>query len=96
MFEDKYRVGEKIGEGAHGLVRKCYLKENDKLFAVKTIRLEPEHLFYLKENFKTISNLSHPNLLRYYALFLETNRQTCHLVMEYSNLPDMLKIKIPS
>jgi hypothetical protein len=27
MFKDKYNLGEKIGEGAHGVVKKCFSKE---------------------------------------------------------------------
>ena len=40
MFKDKYDIGEKIGEGAHGVVKKCYCKETGQLYAVKTISLD--------------------------------------------------------
>lgn len=28
-FNEKYRMGDKIGEGSNGLVKKCYLKSTD-------------------------------------------------------------------
>ena len=53
-------------------------------------------MFFLKENFTTINTLHHHNLIRYHALFLEKNNSTCHLVMDYENLPDLLQLGTPS
>lgn len=51
-FYEKYTVGDKIGEGSDGLVKKCYLKSTNELFAVKTMKMDEEHILYLKKNFK--------------------------------------------
>ena len=62
-------MGEKIGEGAHGVVRKCYSKESGQLFAAKTFQVDREHIIFLKQNFIDIKKLSHPNVIGYKALF---------------------------
>jgi hypothetical protein len=40
LFLDKYELGDKIGEGAHGIVKKCFCKLTGKLYAVKTFGLD--------------------------------------------------------
>lgn len=37
-FEDKYAIEAKVGEGAHGVVRKCIHKVRGKVYAVKTLQ----------------------------------------------------------
>lgn len=69
-FMEKYDLGEKIGEGSNGLVRKCYLKATRELFAVKTITMDDEHIMFLKKNFKYIKALNHPNVIRYHCMYL--------------------------
>ena len=39
-FDERYTMGEKIGEGAHGVVKKCYCKLSGDLLAVKTMVLD--------------------------------------------------------
>jgi hypothetical protein len=39
-FYEKYEMGEKIGEGAHGLVKKCYLVATGEVFAVKAMTMD--------------------------------------------------------
>ena len=94
LFNDLYTLGEKIGEGAHGVVKKCYCKETGQLLAVKTIQLDLEHTLYLKQNFIDIKNLKHPNIIRYKAIFFEMKHERCHLVMDYLPFPDLLSIAI--
>lgn len=40
IFADRYIVGDKIGEGAHGVVKKCFCRETGELRAVKTMSLD--------------------------------------------------------
>lgn len=89
-------MGEKIGEGAHGVVKKCYLKDSGRLYAVKSIRLDSEHILFLKRNFTDIKHLHHRNIISYHALFLEMNKEQCYLVMDYVPFPDLLHISIKS
>ena len=40
LFHERYDLGEKAGEGAHGVVKKCLDKNTGSIFAVKTLTLE--------------------------------------------------------
>ena len=62
-------MGDKIGEGAHGLVKKCIDKQSRELCAVKVLTLETEHILHLRTNFIDIKELQHPNIPSYKALF---------------------------
>jgi serine/threonine protein kinase len=96
LFKDKYLMGEKIGEGAHGVVRHCIEKSTNLGFAVKTISLDREHILFLKENFTAIKALKHEHIIGYRALFFEMKSETCHLVMDYLPFPDLLHISPPN
>lgn len=67
-------MGDKIGEGAHGVVHKCHNKEKDKCFAVKTIVLDIEHLIFLRNNFVNIKNLKHDHIVKYKSIFFEMQK----------------------
>ena len=66
IFNQKYTMGEKIGEGSNGIVRKCYKKdENSKMvYTVKSMEMDEEHILFLKKNFKIIRALDHPNIIK--------------------------------
>lgn len=96
LFKDKYTLGDKIGEGAHGVVRNCFSKATNERYAVKTITLDREHILFLKKNFMDIKALNHEHIIRYKALFFEMNSSTCHLIMDYLPFPDLLHLGISS
>ena len=39
LFNEKYTMGEKAGEGAHGVVKRCYDRTTGQVYAVKTLIL---------------------------------------------------------
>jgi serine/threonine protein kinase len=88
-------LGEKIGEGAHGVVRHCSERSTGRGFAVKTITLDREHILFLKKNFTDIKALRHEHVIGYHALFFEMSSETCHLVMEYLPFLDLLHLPAP-
>jgi hypothetical protein len=90
LFKDQFEVAEKIGEGAHGIVRKCVCRGSGEVRAVKTFRLEGEHIAFLKKNFKDVKQLQHAHVIAYRALFFEMQTDTCHLVMDHFPFPDLL------
>ena len=63
---------------------------------MKSIRLDSEHILFLKRNFTDINHLHHRNIIEYHALFLEMNKEQCHLIMDYVPFPDLLHISIKS
>lgn len=89
-------MGEKIGEGAHGVVRNCFSKSTGERYAVKTITLDREHILFLKKNFMDIKALNHEHVIRYKALFFEMKSSTCHLIMNYLPFPDLLHLDLKS
>lgn len=96
MFELKYELLEKIGEGSNGLVRKCRSRESGKIFAVKSCTFEDEHLPHLKSNFLLVSRLRHPHIVHYESLYIDMQKRTAWLVMEYLNFSSLDKAVINS
>lgn len=92
-FHEKYEMGAKIGEGSNGFVKKCYLKSTRELFAVKSMKMDEEHMLFLKKNFKDIYVLDHPNIIKYRNMYLDLKNQTCFLVMDYENNPSLSDFK---
>lgn len=90
-FLQKYSIGQKVGEGMNGFVKKCYLRTTNQLFAVKTINTDVQHIQFLKKNFKYIKALNHPNIIRYHLMYLDSKKNTCHLVMDYDDNPSLEK-----
>ena len=91
MFDEKYELGKKIGEGANGLVRECLHKKKNKKYAVKTMMMDEEHIVSLKNNFFNVRELNHPNIVRFKALYLDMKKHLSYLVMEYITYPNLLK-----
>lgn len=94
-FKEKYQMGDKIGEGSNGIVRKCF-KKDDPLgptYAVKSMEMDEEHILFLKNNFKTIRALDHPNIVKYQAMYLDLRKHVCYLVMDYETMPNLLSFK---
>ena len=95
-FNEKYKMGEKIGEGSNGIVRKCFKRDEncEKVYAVKSMEMDEEHILFLKKNFKIIRALNHPNIIKYRAMYLDLPKHTCYLVMDYLKMPNLLEAKL--
>ena len=76
------------------MVRKCKKKKNGKIYAVKSIMMDDEHILELKNNFLAVKGLKHPNVVQYKALYIDLKKHLCYLVMEYITLPSLNHIKI--
>ena len=71
-FTDLYKVGEELGKGAFGEVRKCYLKTTMEARAAKIIKkdeLTETTQVRLKYEIDLLKNLDHPNIVRLYEVF---------------------------
>ena len=65
----RYEVLRFIGRGGMGAVYEAHDRERNRRVAVKTLlRYDPGALYLFKQEFRTLSNLLHPNLVRLYDL----------------------------
>jgi serine/threonine-protein kinase len=90
----KYRILEKIGEGAMGVVYKALDPHINRVLAVKTMSAdmdEPELRQRFEREARSAGSLSHKNLITIYDLFEEEGR--IFIAMEYLD-GEELKSKI--
>lgn len=85
-----------MGEGAHGIVKKCVDKLTKQICAVKILTFEREHVLLFKKNFIDIKALQHPHILTYKALFFQQKHSRCYLVMDYLPFPNLEQVVIDS
>ena len=89
-----YEFISMLGNGAFGKVR-LYRDRNykDLLFAIKTLKKEgipPYQFSLLKSEVNILSNLDHPNIVKYFGTF--EDEYFIHIVMEYLKGHDLYKI----
>src|SRR5262245_60023083 len=66
---DRFTVVRRIGAGGMGVVYEAYDREREMPVALKTLpRLEASALFQFKEEFRSIADIAHPNLIALYEL----------------------------
>jgi eukaryotic-like serine/threonine-protein kinase len=65
----RYEVVRLIGQGGMGVVYEAYDREQDRRIAIKTLlRFSPDALYLFKQEFRTLANVLHRNLVRLYEL----------------------------
>ena len=89
-----YEFISMLGNGTFGKVR-LYRDRNykDLLFAIKTLKKEgipPYQFSLLKSEVNILSNLDHPNIVKYFGTF--EDEYYIHIVMEYLKGHDLNKI----
>lgn len=87
---------EKLGEGSNGVVSRCVKNSTGKEYAVKSFRFEDEHLPSLKSNFLVMSNMSHPNIVNYESLYIDSKKHLGYLIMELLPFPSLNTVKLTS
>jgi serine/threonine protein kinase len=74
-FEDLYVVHEKLGEGAHSVTHKCFLRSNSKQpYSVKTFRVdqdEEEKINSAQNEFCLVMKLDSPYVIQAIDCFQE-------------------------
>jgi eukaryotic-like serine/threonine-protein kinase len=86
----RYRVRRCIGTGAVGAVYEAFDGERDVIVALKKLRhFSPATLYLFKQEFRTLADVHHPNLVRLYELVATEDREV-FFTMELVRGPDIV------
>ena len=77
----RFRVLRRLGAGGMGVVYEVHDRVRDEVVALKTLlRTSAADLYRLKREFRSLADVTHPNLVCLYELFVEDER--CFFTME--------------
>src|SRR5258706_1199085 len=85
----RFRVIRRIGAGGMGVVYEAEDREHGRRVALKTLkRTDSDTLYRLKNEFRTLADLSHPNLVALHELVVGDE---CFFTMELLQGTDVLR-----
>jgi serine/threonine protein kinase len=71
---DRFRVLRRIGEGGMGVVYEAFDAQRAERVALKTLsQSDPRGIYQFKREFRSLSELHHPGLVRLHHLFAEND-----------------------
>ena len=89
-----YEIVARLGSGGMGVVYEAFHKERNARAALKTLaRLDPQNIYAFKNEFRSLTNVSDPNLVALYELFHEAGEW--FFSMEYVEGQDFLQYVRP-
>ena len=69
LASDRFKLEARLGSGGFGDVYRVFDRNRSTSVALKVLRhLTPESLFRFKQEFRSLSDLSHPNLIKLHEL----------------------------
>jgi serine/threonine protein kinase len=78
---DRFAVIRRLGAGGMGVVYEVHDQARHEVVALKTLRrTSPSGIYRLKQEFRSLAGMTHPNVVSLYELFVEDSR--CFFTME--------------
>ncbi len=78
---DRFAVIRRLGAGGMGVVYEVHDQARHEVVALKTLRrTSPSGIYRLKQEFRSLAGMTHPNVVCLYELFVEDSR--CFFTME--------------
>ncbi len=89
-----FEILSELGRGSYGVVYKVRArKDSDNVYALKKIpmkHMKPKHQREALQEMLLLKKLSHPNIIRYYASFIEG--ECLNILMEYAAGGDLYAV----